>query len=224
MTSSFPATLPSEGLVVTHLTKRYGSRRVLEDVSFTCGPGSLAVVMGDNGTGKSTLLKIVAGLVAANAGEVALLGQRIRPGEVAGRSALGLVTDHADLLPDLAVGELIELAVALKRCPPPSDALIETFSLRALLGQRLRTLSFGQRKRALFVTALVGDPWLLILDEPSNGLDPTSVATVGALLRERQAAGKAALVATNDGAFAASLGGPHFHLDAGALKTLAPTT
>lgn len=220
MTTSRPTPAPAkaDGLIVTHLTKRYGSRRVLDDVSFTCGAGSITIVMGDNGSGKSTLLKIVAGLVAAHAGEVVLLGERIRPGQRQGRRALGLVTDHADLLPDVAVSELIELAVAIQGCPPPSEALIDTFSLGPVLGQRLRTLSFGQRKRALFVTALVGDPWLLLLDEPSNGLDPTSVGKLAALLRDRQAQGKAALIATNDPAFAASLGGPHLHLEGGALR------
>lgn len=204
-------------LSVEGISKRWGNRIFLRDVTFTCAPGEIVVIMGENGAGKSTLLKIVAGLVRAEAGRITLCAEPLAPGSVKGRRHLGLLADHADLLPDLSVGELAELAVDLKGAAWPPDTLRETLGLGDIWAQRLRTLSFGQRKRALLYTALVGDPWLLVLDEPSNGLDPGAVARLLTLLQNRRAQGLGALVATNDLAFAEALVGQTLRLSGGVL-------
>jgi ABC-type Mn2+/Zn2+ transport system ATPase subunit len=139
------------------------------------------------------------------------------PDPLAARRALGYAPDTSDAFPDLSVRELLALVAALKRAAPPPDALRERLGLAAVWHQRLRTLSFGQVKRTWLLAALVGDPPLLILDEPSNGLDPAGAADLADLLRERAAAGHAALVATNDAAFAARLGGARHRLAAARL-------
>ncbi|MBL8973759.1 MAG: ATP-binding cassette domain-containing protein, partial [Myxococcales bacterium] len=134
-----------------------------------------------------------------------------------GRAALGYVPDTSDAFPELSVRELVALVTALRGAPPPEEALRERLGLTAVWHQRLRTLSFGQVKRSYLLCALVGAPPLLVLDEPSNGLDPGGVELLVALLHERARAGGAALVATNDAPFAARVGGVAWRLVDGRL-------
>jgi ABC-2 type transport system ATP-binding protein len=195
------------------ISKSYGQRRVLRELSVACEPGETLVVMGANGSGKSTLLKITAGLVEADGGRVELCGERVSPGTTTGRRHLGYLPDAPDAFPELTVSELVTLSDALKRAAtPPSeiDGWIERLDLGA-------TLSFGQRKRAFLLAASIGKPWLLILDEPSNGLDPPSCLTLAQIVRERRAAGLGTLIGSNDPAFVAELGGGVWRLIEGRL-------
>ena len=114
---------------------------------------------------------------------------------VAALRHLGYAPEASDLPAHLGVGELVALA-ALKRCDPPSPELADRLGVTPLLPQRLGSLSLGQRRRAGLLAALVGDPDLLVLDEPTNGLDADGIAVLAALLRERGGRG-AALVATH---------------------------
>jgi len=205
-------------LELTGIRKRLGGRPILDGADLRCDAGELAVVLGENGAGKSTLLRIAAGIVEPDAGSVTVGGAAIVGGGVQGRSRLGYAPDTADAFPELSVRELIALVVALRRAGPPSEALRERLGLAAIWHQRLRTLSFGQVKRSYLLAALVGPPALLILDEPSNGLDPEGADMLAALLRERAEAGGAAVVATNDAGFAARLGGVRHRLIGGRLK------
>jgi ABC-type multidrug transport system ATPase subunit len=200
--------------------KSYGRRRVLHQVSASCGPGESLVVLGANGSGKSTLLKIAAGLLEPDAGRVVLREQRVSPGTVAGRRHLGYLPDAPDAFPELTISELTTLTEALKdaRTPPSlKEAWVTRLDLQGILAQPLRSLSFGQRKRAFLLAALLGNPWLLILDEPSNGLDPAGCALVAAVIRERRAAGQGTLVGSNDAAFVREVGGQLSRLTDGHL-------
>lgn len=195
------------------IRKRLGGRVIFEDVEMHVDAGELALVLGENGAGKSTLLRIAAGIVEPDAGSVRVGGAALAGGGTAARARLGYAPDTADAFPELSVRELIALVMALRRAPAPDEALRERLGLTQIWHQRLRTLSFGQVKRSYLLAALVGAPPLLVLDEPSNGLDPDGVAMLAALLRERAAAGGAALIATNDATFAAQLGGVRRRLD-----------
>jgi len=201
---------PAVLLTMTAIRKRLGARLVLDGVDLTCPPGALALVLGANGAGKSTLLRIAAGILEPDAGAVHVAGRPLTTASA--RAALGYTPDTADAFPDLSVRELLALVGALKRAAQPPDALRDRLGLAPVWHQRLRTLSFGQVKRTYLLAALVGDPPLLILDEPSNGLDPAGAADLADLLRERAAVGHAALIATNDAAFADRLGGARHHL------------
>ena len=204
-------------LEISGVRKRLGGRWVLDGVDLRCGAGELALVLGANGAGKSTLLRVAAGIVEPEAGAVTVAGAPLRGGGVAARRALGYAPDTADAFPELSVREVIALVAALKRSPPPPEDLRERLGLAPVWDQRMRTLSFGQVKRGYLLAAWIGPPALLILDEPSNGLDPDGARTLAALLRERADAGGAALVATNDAAFAQLLAGPRHRLHAGRL-------
>ncbi|WP_438020775.1 ABC transporter ATP-binding protein [Sorangium sp. So ce315] len=204
-------------LEATGIHKRLAGRDVLSGVDLRCGPADVAVVMGGNGAGKSTLLRIVAGLLEPDRGAVMLAGDPIHGGGAAARRRLGYAPDATEPLPDLQVAELCALVCALKRAPPLDRAWVDRIGAGAFYRQRLSGLSFGQRKRALLLAALVGDPWLLVLDEPTNGLDADGARTVVELVAQRRAEGKATLLTTNDPALAAALGGQTYRLSAGRL-------
>lgn len=206
-------------LEITGVRKRLGGRWVLDGVDLRCGAGELALVLGENGAGKSTLLRIAAGIVEPEAGAVTVAGAPLLGGGVAARRALGYAPDTADAFPELSVREVVSLVAALKRSSAPPEALRERLGLAQVWHQRMRTLSFGQVKRSYLLAAWIGPPALLVLDEPSNGLDPDGARTLAELLRERADAGGASLVATNDAAFAALLPGARHRLRAGRLVT-----
>lgn len=197
--------------------KRLGLRVVLQDVALRCDRGELVLVLGENGAGKSTLLRIAAGIVEADAGEVRVAGAPIA--SVAARRALGYAPDTSEAFPELSVRELVELVAAIRRAPGREPALRERLGLAAVWRQRMRTLSFGQVKRAYLLAATVGGPPLWLLDEPSNGLDPDGVRLAAELLREHVAAGGGAVVTTNDAGFVAMLDATHARLRDGQLVT-----
>ncbi|MFO0755404.1 MAG: ABC transporter ATP-binding protein [Byssovorax sp.] len=189
-------------LSIERVRKLLGGRWVLDGADLTWpGPGTL-VLRGDNGTGKSTLLRIVTGIVPPDEGEVKIAGHALSTARLPALRALGYAPEVAELPGHLRAGELLALTAALKRCPPLDPALIDRLGATAILGQRLSTLSLGQRRRACLLSALTGDPALLVLDEPTNGLDVEGIATLATLLEERAAEGRAALIATHDRAFA----------------------
>lgn len=197
--------------------KRLGLRVVLDAVDLGCAPGEVALVLGENGAGKSTLLRIAAGVLEPDRGRVRVAGALLTGGGAAARRGLGYAPDTAEAFPELSARELVALVAALKRSPAPAPELAGRLGLAPVWHQRLRTLSFGQVKRTYLLAALVGEPPLLILDEPSNGLDPEGARLVADLLRERADAGLAALVSTNDPGFAALIAGPRYRLADGRL-------
>jgi ABC-2 type transport system ATP-binding protein len=209
-------------LKLTDVSKVLASRRVLDRVSLTVERGEVGVVLGENGSGKSTLLRIVSGVLTADAGEVEIGGFSMRRDDVRAKSKLGYVPDASDALPELLVREFIDLVAALKRAPvpapvPPAEAWRERLGLRSIWGQSIGSLSFGQRKRMCLLAALCGDPPLLVLDEPSNGLDPAGVELVTEVVHERRRSDRATLLSTNDAVFATCIGGTRYRIAGGQL-------
>jgi ABC-type multidrug transport system ATPase subunit len=189
-------------LVVSGLKKRLGGREVLRGIDCTVADGECVAVFGANGAGKSTLLATLAGILDADAGHAELDGAPL----TAARADIGWVPEAADPPPHLAADELVDFVAALRRRPrPPADTL-SRLGWSELAARRIGAMSLGQRRRACLGAALVGPPRLLLLDEPTNGLDATAHQTLCELLREHLHAGRSALVATHDTAFAATLG------------------
>jgi ABC-type multidrug transport system ATPase subunit len=204
-------------LNVHGVDKRLGGRAVLTEVAFACAGGEVAVITGDNGSGKSTLLRIVVGLVEPDRGSVTVGGLPVTGASGRARALLGYLPDATDVVPELSVAELIALVQTFKRVNG-AGAAAAVATLRARVGagdiwhQRLATLSFGQRKRALLLAALIGTPPLLVLDEPTNGLDGGGATLIRDLVDERRRNGQATLVATNDPQLAAQLGATRWQL------------
>ena len=206
-------------LKVTNVSKRLGAKRVLRDVSLACDGGEVLTVTGDNGAGKSTLLRVLVGLLQPDRGVVTICGHRLGTFGVAARRALGFVPDAMDAFPDLLVGEYVHLVAALKRGAQASDeASRPELAIDGFWHQRLGALSLGQRRRVDLHCALLGSPWLLVLDEPSSGLDTPGIEAVQALIRQRRDQGLGTVIATNDASFERALDGRNLRLEGGLLR------
>jgi ABC-type multidrug transport system ATPase subunit len=202
-------------LVINGITKRFGGREVLRGLHLEVERGENIAVVGPNGAGKSTLLGVVAGLLEPEAGSVRLEGEPLSGRRAPARAQVGFVPEGADPPPHLLAGELLSLCAALKQADIPPASLLERLGVAPLLEQPIGSLSLGQRRRTCLAAALVGDPLLLVLDEPTNGLDPGGVAMLAELLRERREAGRMALISTHDLAFAGAAGSRFVRLENG---------
>ncbi len=187
--------------------KRLAGRWVLDGVTLSWRGAGVLAVTGENGAGKSTLLRIVAGVLAADEGTVRIGGASLATRRVEALSQVGYAPEAAELPPAMTAADLCALVASLKSCPRPTPALVARLGLAPLLREPLHELSLGQRRRVALLAALTGDPALLVLDEPTNGLDAEGLELCADLLRERARAGRAVLVATHDQAFLAAV--PH---------------
>jgi ABC-2 type transport system ATP-binding protein len=183
-------------LTVDALAKRYGGRsgagrQALHDVSFRLVAGELVALVGPNGAGKTTLLSIVAGVQAPSAGSVA---------QAEGR-AVGWVPQAPALYSKLTVAENLELFARLERVPDPRDAvdrMLEQTGLRERAHEPVSRLSGGNRQRVNVALALVADPPVLALDEPSSALDPSQRERLWQFVAARVAAGTTVLFSTHN--------------------------
>jgi ABC-2 type transport system ATP-binding protein len=174
-------------LQVRGLTKAYGSRTVLDDVSFDVEPGKMTGFVGGNGAGKTTTMRIILGVLDPDAGEVSIDGQTLVPGS---RRRFGYMPEERGLYPKMRLEEQLVYLARLHGHEPAvarssAGALIERLGLTERAGEPIEKLSLGNQQRAQIAAALVHDPEVLILDEPFSGLDPMAVETVVDVLRER---------------------------------------
>ncbi len=159
----------------------------------------LTLVVGPNGAGKSTLLRVAAGVERPERGRVWLLGHDAWRDEAAARRHLAYVPEHPELTPYATVGEVLRLVARLRQRPEAEAwAALDAAGLAGLEGRTVRELSMGQRRRALLAAAWVGDPRVVVLDEPREGLDRPPRAAVVRWVGERRAAGAAVLLATHE--------------------------
>ena len=156
--------LTAEGLCM-----RYGGQVVFEDLHLAFGAGAVALV-GRNGAGKSTLLALLAGVEAPQAGRVLVCGHDLARGQGA-RAALAWVPD-ASVAYDFMTGEeFLCMVQALRGCAGPHRALLEGFGIAAYLGARFGDMSLGTRKKFMLAAGLMGDAQVVLMDEPTNGID-----------------------------------------------------
>jgi ABC-2 type transport system ATP-binding protein len=174
---------------VEGLTKDYGTVVAVQDVSFSVGRGEVVGFLGPNGAGKSTTLRILAGFLGATRGKVRVNGHDLSDASLLARASLGYMPEAAPLYTELRVREYLEFRARLKKVERPKRAAsveraMERANLRDVAETTIGHLSKGFRQRVGLADALVADPPLLILDEPTAGLDPNQVREVRALIKE----------------------------------------
>jgi ABC-2 type transport system ATP-binding protein len=170
-----------------HLSKTYGRVRALDDLSFTVEKGEVTAFLGANGAGKSTTMNIITGYISAGSGEVSVDGLDITRHAEEVRSRIGYLPEQPPLYSDLTVNEYMNFVAGLKRQDKKTagrerDAIYEMTGLTEVRRRLIRNLSKGYRQRLGFAQALVGFPPLLILDEPTAGLDPQQIIEVRSLI------------------------------------------
>jgi len=175
---------------VDKLTKDYGTVVAVRDVSFSVGRGEVVGFLGPNGAGKTTTLRILAGFLGATSGRVRIAGHDIVDEPLAARSAIGYMPEAAPLYPEMRVIEYLGFRAALKKVARRErKAAVERAMRQAavhdMAGSLIGHLSKGYRQRVGLADALVASPPLLILDEPTAGLDPNQIREVRALIRQQ---------------------------------------
>jgi ABC-2 type transport system ATP-binding protein len=172
-------------IAVDHLTKRYGSQLAVDDVSFRCEPGTVTGFLGPNGAGKSTTLRMICGLTPPTSGSASVLDTGYRHLDNPGRR-VGVLLDASAQHSGRTGREVLAVSAQVLGVPRTRvDELLERVGLsRAAARKRVGAYSLGMRQRLGIAHALLGDPQVLILDEPANGLDPEGIFWMRGLLRE----------------------------------------
>ena len=175
-------------VVVDRLKKRYGRRLAVRGVSFTIEEGEIVGLLGPNGSGKSTILRILGGYLPATSGSVRIAGTDVAADALAARGHIGYVAEDAPLYDGMRVAEFLHFIAAIKGVPRHAArgavaTAAERLDLGAVIGMPIGKLSRGYRQRVAIAQALLGDPPLSILDEPTNALDAYQVIAVRALIR-----------------------------------------
>ncbi|MEX0692086.1 MAG: ABC transporter ATP-binding protein [Gemmatimonadales bacterium] len=174
---------------IAGLAKRYGAVQVLADVSLSVRSGRITAIVGPNGSGKTTLLKILLGLVRPDAGTAAINGATVN-GDWRYRSALGYGAQVARFPDNLTGREVLAMLGAVRGASDTDLALVAAFGLERYLDQRVHTLSTGMRQKLAVVTAFMFRAPLIILDEPTAGLDPVASGVLKARLRATRDEGR----------------------------------
>ena len=174
---------------VSHLTKKYGHRLAVEDVSFAVADGGICGLLGPNGAGKSTIMNILTGYLSATSGQVTVAGHPLPEEADAAKKCVGYLPEQPPLYPEMTVAEYLDFAAELKGVkkadrPAQVQSAARRTGLADVLPRLIRSLSKGYRQRVGVAQALLGSPKLIILDEPTVGLDPAQVIEIRKLIRE----------------------------------------
>ncbi len=175
-------------VLAQHVTKWYGPRRAVADVSFAIEPGEVVGLLGPNGSGKSTIFRILTGYLAPSSGRVEVAGHNVVTDSLAVRRAISYVPEDAPLYDHMRVVEFLRFMARLKGLRAAAenravDAAAERLDLKHVMTMPTGKLSRGFRQRVSIAQALLGDPKVLVLDEPTSGLDPYQVIGVRDLVR-----------------------------------------
>ena len=178
--------------------KRYGAAVALEEVSAIVPAGRVVGLLGHNGAGKSTLIKLALGLIAPSAGRLSVLGWEPSAAARALRARIGYLPENVAFYDNLTGAEVIEYLAALKKAPREQGTqLLERVGLGRAAAQRVRTYSKGMRQRLGLAQALLGAPELLLLDEPTTGLDPAATRDFYAAVGELRRAGRTVVISSH---------------------------
>jgi ABC-2 type transport system ATP-binding protein len=183
-----PAVPARPMIEVRDVVKRFGTVEAVRGISFTVDEGEIMGFLGPNGAGKTTTMRMLCGVFPPTSGTVRVAGHDPLAEPLACRRAVGYFPEHAPYYPELRVTEYLRFVARAKRIPRPAQptavaAVLDAFGLASVAGRRVGTLSKGYRQRVGLAQALLGDPPILVLDEPTIGLDPTQVVEIRELVR-----------------------------------------
>jgi ABC-2 type transport system ATP-binding protein len=209
-------------LQVQGLTKEFGGVTAVRDVSFTAPAGRITGLLGPNGSGKTTTLRVALGLARPTAG-AALIGGVPYASLSRPRRCVGAVLDGAGLHPGRRARDHLRVLASAAGVPDRrADEVLDQVGLASAAGRRVRGFSLGMRQRLAVGAALLGDPQLLVLDEPANGLDPAGIAWLRGLLRELTGQGRTVVIASHGLAEVAQTADSVVILSAGRLRFAGP--
>jgi ABC-2 type transport system ATP-binding protein len=185
-------------IAVDGLTKRYGRRTVLDGVSLEVRPGEVVAMLGPNGAGKTTTVEIIEGYRSVDGGSVRVLGADPTRGGRKHRARVGLMLQEGGIDLRARPAESIRQYAAFHADPLDPDGLLDELGLRSVATTPYRRLSGGERQRLAFALALVGRPEVLVLDEPTAGMDPEARVVVRARIATERGSGTAILVTSHE--------------------------
>jgi len=174
---------------IEHVTRKYGDLTAVSDVSLSIERGEIVGLLGHNGAGKTTLMKMITGFLEPTAGRIEVGGADVVEERLAVQRQLGYLPENAPLYPEMEVGEYLTMMANLREVPVERrekavQVAIERTGLTRHVGRPIGHLSKGFRQRVGLAQAIVHEPTLLVLDEPTNGLDPVQIQSIRELIKE----------------------------------------
>lgn len=190
-----PGTSAPPAISLRDVHRSYGTVRAVDGVDLEIGAGEIVALLGPNGAGKSTTMELMVGLARAESGTVRIHG--LDPATATRTGVISAMLQSGALLPDQSVRSMLRMLHSLQAHPMPFDQVVDRADIAELLRRKIGSLSGGQAQRVRFAIALLGDPQVLLLDEPTVGMDVTSRIAFWDRMREVAAAGRTIVFATH---------------------------
>lgn len=174
---------------VKKLCKNFDNLQAVADISFSTAKGEIIALLGPNGAGKSTLMNMITGYLAPSDGEIFILGKSIKNHPLAAKTAIGFLSEGSPLYPDMTVAAFLNYMAELrgfsgKKKEERLQTVCKTANIENVLTQRIETLSKGYLRRVGFAQSIISNPQILLLDEPTDGLDPNQKEHIRNLIKQ----------------------------------------
>ena len=187
-------------LEVKNLKKNFGDFTAVKGVSFSVAEGEVLGFLGPNGAGKSTTMRMITGFLPPTEGTAVICGHDITSDPIAAKAALGYLPESAPSYKQMTVRDYLKFIAEVRGLADVKKAVANVIvkaKLEGVAGQTIETLSKGYRQRTAFAAAIIHDPKVLIMDEPTDGLDPNQKFTVREMIKDMAAQGKAIIISTH---------------------------
>lgn len=173
------------GIIIKDLVKKYGEQLALNNVSFSINNGEVVGLLGPNGAGKSTLMKSITNAIHTDSGEIFVNELNVSTQPIASKKLIGFLQENNPLYMDMYVKEYLEFVTNIRNVPPSKiEEVIEKVGLTPEKHKKIHQLSKGYKQRVGLAQAIISSPEILILDEPTNGLDPNQIIEIREVIRE----------------------------------------